>query len=242
MRYRELETSVAQDAVLSEIWSLRGPGVALLDLDGCLFDTRWRQMAIFAAYAEQTGRYELARVRPHHFVGRDLRATLASAGIDLGGAYSAFEAFWLARFFDEVELDHPLPGAVRCVRRLVSAGLQIVYLTGRHAGVSDRTRRGLIRYGFPWEGTDLVEKADSSTPDHAHKSAALARWTNVALALENEPSQLEEMARVFPGCVPVLVETDHSGRPANLPARTRRIRGFLTTADGSADRLANHQP
>jgi hypothetical protein len=234
--YREYETSAEQDAILRQIWALSGPGVALLDLDGCLFDTRWRQMAILAAFAEKTGWYDLARVRPEHFRDRDLAATLAVAGVRPSRDYRAIRDYWDAHFFDEVDLDHPLPGSARLVRRLAENGLSIVYLTGRHQGVTDRTRRGLVRNGFPWDGTALLDKPSVDMTDHDHKLSVLASLSRVRVALENEPIQLQSMADRFPLCLPVLVETDNSGRPAMLPEHTARIRGFLLSADLEEER------
>jgi hypothetical protein len=42
---------------------------------------------------------------------------------------------------------------------------------------------------------------------------------------------LQAMAEVFPEALPVLVETDDSGRRADLPERTVRIRGFLRSGE-----------
>lgn len=226
--YREYETSPEQDAILGRLGQLSGPGLALLDLDGCLFDTRWRQVAILAALAEKRGWYDLSRVRPEHFVDRDLRATLAAAGVRR--PYEDVRKYWDEHFFDEVDLDHPLPGAARLVRGFAANGLHIVYLTGRHQGVSDRTWRGLERFGFPLEAS-LLDKPSIEVSDHEHKANVCGTLEDVVVALENEPFQLQAMAEAFPEALPVLVETDNSGRPAQLPERTVRIRGFLRTGD-----------
>ena len=83
--YSPFETSPEQDALLDEIVSHAGTtgaqGVGVFDLDGCLFDTRPRQVHIFREFASQTGALDLYAVKAESFKDWDLGNTLRNAGL-----------------------------------------------------------------------------------------------------------------------------------------------------------------
>ena len=99
------------------------PGAqAVLDLDGCLFDTRPRQLQILKEFAEHTQRFALHRITAEHFTDWSLAHTLLNAGFDVASAEAIageLQPFWFERFFAGayVALDEPLPGAVRFCRQ-----------------------------------------------------------------------------------------------------------------------------
>ncbi|MFN7147079.1 MAG: HAD hydrolase-like protein, partial [Myxococcota bacterium] len=83
--YAPLQWSEEDAGLLARIDTLareRGAGhVAVFDLDGCLFDTRPRQVQIFRELAARNGFDVLYRVTTDHFVDWSLRSTLANAGV-----------------------------------------------------------------------------------------------------------------------------------------------------------------
>ena len=75
MPYTPFHKSSEQAAVLNQILE-RGRssegGVAVIDLDGCLFDTRPRQTHIYREVAGRNGWNDLAQIQPEHFKGLDI--------------------------------------------------------------------------------------------------------------------------------------------------------------------------
>ena len=86
--YSPYESSTDQDQLLDSIVENSkthgSEGVGVFDLDGCLFDTRSRQVHIFREYASHTGALELYSVEAIHFKDWDLGNTMRNAGIDEG--------------------------------------------------------------------------------------------------------------------------------------------------------------
>lgn len=218
-----------------------GAAVGVFDLDGCLFDTRHRQIQILRELASRGGLPELYRVSPEHFVGWDLRATLEAAGLSAARVrklYPTVRAAFDAHFFlsDYVLYDHAMPGAAALVWRCYQAGLRIVYLTGRHEEMRPGTEAALRRHGFPWgrPRTDLIMKPDFHTPDLAFKTEASRELRLIgapALFLDNEPANVNHFAEAQPDALVVWVETDHSPAPITPLPHLPALRGFLYAAD-----------
>jgi len=128
--YELLHTSPEQDDLLARIAGrVRGEAdpVAVFDLDGCLFDTRWRQVHLLRELGSRRGWHERYRVGVEHFVGWNRHGSLVRGGIDaawLDAHFDEVRAFWLRHFFapDYVRHDHamPVPPAWcgRCTRRV----------------------------------------------------------------------------------------------------------------------------
>ena len=75
--YSPFGSSPEQDIILDEMVSVAEEGtVGVFDLDGCLFDTRQRQVCIFREYASRFGFWELYAIREEHFVDWDLKKPL----------------------------------------------------------------------------------------------------------------------------------------------------------------------
>ncbi len=236
MPYRTDSRNPRQDDVLAACVARAEPSkLAILDLDGCLFDTRPRQLQILRAYAERYDQPSLHAITSAHFTDRDLARTLAAAGCDPGLA-PAITPFWWANFFDPELLaaDAPLPGARRFVAALHDRGARIAYLTGRHTTMADATRRALTRFGFPLDArAELVHKEDAAEADEAFKARALDRldtWGEVVVAFDNEPVNVNLFADRWPGATSVWVDTDHSSTDPLRP-QVRTVQGFLLTTD-----------
>ena len=238
MTWAPLATSPEQDAALSAALqhdaSLGERGVAILDLDGCLFDNRPRQVQIAREFAEVVGDPRIAAVTVDCFQTWDKRDTLRRAGLPEADAERLGRElfkYWLPRFFDDAyqRHDHALPGAPAFVRALAATGCRIVYLTGRYATMRSETERSFARWGFPWPAP-LVLKADPAETDRDYKRRAVARiatWGTVAVCADNEPAQIVDMQRACPDAVCLWPDTDHSPGAASPEPPVRRIRGWL---------------
>lgn len=240
--YAPFAVSRTQDAVLDSILARAAPGrVAVLDLDGCLFDNRWRQIQIFREYACHRTLPALFKVGVEHFSDWSLSRTLENGGVDPALVHeirSDLRQFWSERFFtsEYVGHDHPMPGAVRLVRALHGAGVHVTYLTGRDSGMHEGTARSLSRFGFPAPGAEatLLTKPDAATADEDWKEAALSQVAALgqpALFLDNEPANVNLFHRAFPQALVVFVSTDHSFRPDRPLPQLPVIRGFLRTGE-----------
>lgn len=240
--YAPYATSPAQDAVLDAIESRPRPGdQVVLDLDGCLFDNRWRQVQILHEYAGERDCLELYAVQAEHFVDWNLDRTLANAGLApkrIAQIHDDLRRFWAERFFsgDYVCLDRPMPGAVRLVRRLADAGVGIVYLTGRDHRMHDGSVLSLRRAGFPTPSSraTLMTKPSATLSDEAWKARALERikrFGRAVVSIDNEPSNVNRFHRELPDALVVFVATDHSPLPVRPDPDLPVIRGFLRTDD-----------
>lgn len=215
----------------------------MLDLDGCLFDNRWRQARIFHELGGHWDEPALARIEVEHFEDWSLSRTLRNAGLDptwIEARREAIRAGWAERFFhgDYVLHDRPMPGAVRFVRALARAGMSILYLTGRHQGMAEGTSTALRRAGFPPppEAAALWCKPDERSSDEDWKRRALSalpRLGEPALFLDNEPCNVNAFHAAFPAALVVFVATDHSSRPDRPDPALPFIQGFLRTDEAS---------
>ena len=238
--YSPFETSPEQDNLLDSIVARAAQhgsdGVGVFDLDGCLFDTRSRQVHIFREFASQTGNLELYDVDATHFKDWDLGNTMANAGIStdqIADVLDAIKAFWFDRFFTSryVQFDHAMPGAVDLVNRCRDTGLKVVYLTGRDETMRAGTETALKGFGFPLDGDDcrLIVKPDFKTDDTEFKDEALGVIAGMAepvLFLDNEPANVNKFHERYPDSMVVFVETDHSPRPDEPDASLPWLRSF----------------
>lgn len=224
------------DTALARARRVGPEGVAVFDLDSCLFDPRPRQQAILRDHAARGGPAWLTQVQPEHFVDWHLDQTLRRAGVPEDQLLAHLEAVrrvWTFGFFsgDFLHLDHPLPGAVDFVSAVASAGLTLVYLTGRDHWMAGATGRALHAAGFPWgEPHRLMVKPDPSLDDTQFKAGALeavAQLGQVCLFFDNEPANVNVFAARHPEALVVFVDTDHSPRPERPDPALPVVNGFL---------------
>lgn len=242
--YSPYESSPEQDALLDQIIaeaaSHGDAGVGVFDLDGCVFDTRSRQVHIFREFASHNDCLDLYAVEAHHFKDWDLGNTLRNAGIAdeiISAVLDDLKKFWFDRFFTSryVTFDHAMPGAVDLVNRCRAAGLQIVYLTGRDETMRAGTEESLRGFGFPLDGAEcrLFVKPDFQTDDTEFKDAALKTISGMAapvIFLDNEPANVNKFHERYPNAMVVFVETDHSPRPDEPHPSLPWLRSFSRTA------------
>ncbi|MEE2750006.1 MAG: hypothetical protein VX519_01140 [Myxococcota bacterium] len=242
MAYDPFYQSDEQADVLADVLEIAraagAGGVTVFDLDGCLFDTRPRQVHIFRELGSQEGYFELYEVETSHFQDWDLKRTLINAGIGEERAeelYPSVRDFWWNRFFttDYVLYDHAMPGSRQLVADVAAAGGHVVYLTGRDETMREGTEEALRRFGFPIDGdrARLVVKPDFDMDDTEFKAQALVDIAGLGkpvLFFDNEPSNVNHFQDAFPEATVVFVATDHSGKPVTPYEQILRIKGFLT--------------
>jgi len=239
MSWQPFHRSKEQAATLDGIRrrARENPGAtAVFDLDGCLFDTRPRQVYILREYANQFGVWPLYAVGVEHFVDWHLDNTLRNAGLEaslIDQLRKPLGAFWWDRFFDGDYLVHdlPMPGSVRLVRDVRLAGLRCVYLTGRHTPMRAGTEAALRRHGFPFDDdrTELIVKRHIDDDDTVYKRQALESIQGeIVLFLDNEPSNVNAFADSHPEALVVWLRTDHSPRPVRVYGNLPRLFGFLS--------------
>lgn len=239
--YAPLEWSAHDAATLAEIrahTTRHGPGhVAVFDLDGCLFDTRPRQVQILWELAAQEAWWPLFRVGVAHFTDWELVHTLRDAGIEeawIQEHIRRIRSFWRARFFSSDYLCHdlPMPGSAQLVQHVHDAGLHIVYLTGRDESMRPGTEVALRRFAYPWtERCALLMKPDAEADDLAFKEGALEGISligRIVLYLDNEPANVNMYRAHHPEAMVVFVETDHSPRPIEPEPDIPWLRSFLS--------------
>jgi hypothetical protein len=238
--HRSPEQDATLDRVLARVRHVGARAVCVLDVDGCLMDTRHRQLHILRCWAEATGRYAVSKVGVEHFVDRDLARTLVYAGVPEAEATAWFRelrAFWAERFFDDehVAYDAPFPGAARFLAEVAATGATLVYLTGRNTSMRPAGERSFRQAGFPLgKNAYFLDKPDPRTEDHLHKVAyfdAIAAVGEVALTMDNEPLNINLLADRFPDALNVWLASDRSDRPIEPHAHLPVIRGFLRTSD-----------
>ncbi|MED5369852.1 MAG: HAD family hydrolase [Myxococcota bacterium] len=234
MSYAPLHRSPEQTRVLEAVLATAAPGkVIVLDLDGCLFDARNRQVHILREYGARFDVPALYRVQEQHFTSWLLPETFEAAGIDPGLA-EPLQDFWFERFFsgEYCVFDHAMPGAVAFVRKLHNTGAEVVYLTGRHREMHEGTEAALRRAGFPYDlpRTRLITKPQIEIPDAEFKGRALetiAQLGHVVAFMDNEPTNVNLFHAMHPEALVVWLDTDHSPRPVRPVASLPRIKGFL---------------
>jgi len=239
--YAPRASSLYQDALLDRMISYaREETVGVFDLDGCLFDTRTRQVAIFREFAAQYQIFELLMVREEHFIDWSLQNTLKNIGLSatrIAEIVPLLEEFWFPRFFGSryASKDPAMPGAVALVQACHQRGMTIVYLTGRHHEMRAGTIEALLAYGFPYDPpkAQLITKPALRMDDTEYKSHALAQISQLGqptLFIDNEPSNVNAFFRAFPDALTVFIESDHSPKPDRPAVEIPWIRSFYRSS------------
>ena len=235
--YDIMGCSEYQDGLLEQMAKTAGPSkVGIFDLDGCLFDTRHRQVMIMREYASRHDEPLLYHIHAAHFTDWDLKTPLRAVGMsetDVERLFKPLQKFWWPRFFSDtyVRMDHALPGAAQFVRQYHAQGAQVVYLTGRDHGMRAGTEESLKACGFPYdiERTELITKAEFKQEDTEYKKEALDHIRQLGepvLFVDNEPSNVNAFKTECPDALTVFIETDHSPRPIEPKSTIPWIRSF----------------
>ena len=235
--YDIMGCSAYQDALLKKMANTAAPSmVGVFDLDGCVFDTRHRQVMIMREFASHFDEPLLYHIDASHFTDWDLKTPLRSVGMPedaIERLSKPLQKFWWERFFNStyVRMDHALPGAAKFVREFHQQGAEVVYLTGRDHGMRQGTEDSLLACGFPYqtERTLLITKESFNQDDTEYKVQALQTICDLGepvLFVDNEPSNVNAFKTHCPDALTVFIETDHSPRQVEPIQGIPWIRSF----------------
>ena len=224
------------ERVIDACEKTRGAGVVVFDLDSTLLDNRPRQAQILREFGVAAKVAVLESAEPGHWTSWDIRDAMQAAGMkgaDIDAHAEAAKTFWRERFFTShyAEVDDAVSGAQAYVARLVTTGVHIVYVTGRHEDMRNGSVVAFRRLGFPvpGPGVQLLMKPTFEQSDDAWKEEAYARLRQigrVVAAFDNEPTHINGYERAFPEAICVHLATDHSGRPVTLGKTIRSVAAF----------------
>ena len=201
--------------------------VAAFDLDSTTLSNKPRQARIVREFGSERGIPQLADCPPQAVVSWDLRDTMRMCGLSREHADRLdrdLRRFWLKRFFtsEYCKDDEPIAGAGEYLRRVIGVGGEVLYITGRHAGMEAGTLESFRRAGFPPPDASRVqlwlkprlEDDDDRWKEICH--ARLRELSGLACAFDNEPTHVNAYKRAFPEARVVHLDTDHSGRPVEV--------------------------
>ncbi len=234
------------ERILHEAWEFsqaKRPFLAVFDLDSTLFDLTLRVSSIvdeFALDPASVARFprECEALKKVQILSTDwgLDEPLSRIGITKATSPDFMHALhecWAAGFFsnDFLIYDEPLPGAVEYVQELHQLGAHIMYLTGRDIPRMEvGTAKSLRDRGFPMdaETVQMILKPVAELDDAHFKLEVLqkAEETYERIWLfENEPVNLNLVAKHCPEIGLVFIDSVHSGRE-EVDATLDSIRHF----------------
>lgn len=204
--------------------------VAVFDLDGTLFDVRFRTLHIVNDFIAQPRiqtdfprEVSLVRNLTVSQIAYSLEGTLNRLGIDRYSEHTAQFSrlaidYWFEHFFTNpmVLNDMPFEKAAAFVHELHDRGCHIVYLSGRDVpNMSEGTMQALRNHGFPTEGHQISVflKPAYGLDDVEFKQTAMkhiASLGDVFFTIDNEPANVRMFAEQFPGKIHVLFLTQHA--------------------------------
>lgn len=223
------------------------PVKVIFDLDSTIFDVKPRSLRILKEFALTSRAREISAeiaewslklpgFKLLYTMEESARANQIPGSEEKAREYlkEAFR-YWLARFFTHhyVTVDHPTPGAVDYVNRIVDAGAKAVYLTGRDwPGMGRGTITMLEHWGFPVHPSvaEFILKPNAGLDDAEFKDEALRelRITGHAVALfDNEPANFHVFEKNFPEAWLVFYHSNCSTKDARGVSRIYRIDSFL---------------
>ena len=222
--------------VIAACEKARDTGVVVFDLDSTLLDNRPRQARILREFGAAAKVAVLETTEPEHWTSWDIRDAMRAAGMnaaDVEAHAEAAKTFWRERFFTSsyAAIDDAVHGAQAYVARLVTTGVHIAYVTGRHEEMRDGSVVAFQRLGFPvpGPGVQLLMKPTFEQSDVEWKEEAYARLRqigHVVAAFDNEPTHINGYEKAFPDAICVHLATDHSGRPVTLGKTIRSVERF----------------
>jgi len=211
---------------------------AAFDLDSTLLINKARQARIVREYGALVKDRRLAACPPEAVISWDLRDTARLCGLDAKEAEKLFpemKAFWRDRFFtsEYCKDDTPVAGAREYLQRVLQAGGEVLYITGRHEEMGRGTIESFRRAGFPLPDGSKVQlwlKPRLADDDDAWKEIChqrLIALRGIACAFDNEPTHVNAYKRSFPDAVVVHLDTDHSRRPVEVLPDIPSIHDFV---------------
>ena len=216
--------------------SRTGSCLVVFDLDSTLYDLALRVTAILHRFAKSPEKQalfpeECSRLLEVEILRGDwgLHEPLGRLGLSQT-QYPAFwedvHQAWAQGFFSNefLTFDKPLPGAVRFVQDVLTAGADVLYLTGRDvARMGAGTEASLRETGFPLDGTRarLTLKPKAGMDDAQFKADEIKHLASTYSAIwvfENEPVNINAVLKSSPQVKMVFVDTCHSGLESIPPS------------------------
>ena len=245
--YQPFGASKEQDQLLDAVLDRAKEGnVIVFDLDGCLFDSRYRQIPIFHTFAAQHNIPQLFRVELSHFTDWDMKKPMSLAGLsneEIEKIFPVFRSFWSKRFFSDewVSKDHAMPGAKELVEECHQRGAYIVYLTGRDDRMRLGTEQGLRLFGFPYDRprTQLITKPKFQLNDEDYKVKELdgiRALGQIVAFIDNEPINVNRFRENCPDSLVLWIETDHSPRDIEPHEKIPALRSFYRSTWAGAEK------
>ena len=211
---------------------------AAFDLDSTLLMNRVRQARIIREYGAQQGNARLAACPSEAIISWDLRDSLKLCGLsdaEAESSHTSLREFWRERFFTSAYCadDTPVAGAREYLDKVLQAGGEILYITGRHEEMGEGTVESFRRAGFPLprgERVQLWMKPRATDDDDRWKELChqrLLALRGIACAFDNEPTHVNAYQKSFPDAVVVHLDTDHSRRPVEVLREVPSIHDFV---------------
>ncbi|RLB57325.1 MAG: haloacid dehalogenase-like hydrolase [Deltaproteobacteria bacterium] len=211
------------EVILERIPMMREEGgqpVVVFDLDGTLYDSRPRTLAVLAEYADEVradypdvseclDQLDIGRL--HYLISNTLR----EVGLTHVDVVRDITGFWRERFYSDDYLRHDVPtdGAPEFVTACYESGAGVLYLGGRDIpSMLLGTVSSLRDHGFPIGvvGVQLVLKPDATLGDEAFKRSAIPTLGRIGETLaffDNEPANCNIAHQHFPDAYVALLET-----------------------------------
>ncbi len=214
--------------------------VVVFDLDHTLFDSRpriWRILQEFALTLPESkkAQRELIQTSKMSDISYLVTETLQRIGIRDPGTIEEGLKYWIQHFAHEGRCvqDGIIPGGPAYVKRLYEAGAYIVYLTARAKDWELLcTVESLEKSGYPigLANTQLIMKPDPNMRAVDYKSEVFKDIDGIGCVVacfENEPKNINAMARRWPEAAHVFLDTDFDPRhPVELLESIHRIASY----------------
>jgi hypothetical protein len=209
----------------------------VFDLDSTLFDVGPRIQKIimdFAAEDAHAAKYPIetkllknVKVSPSDWGIRSSIEKIPFTSAPPADFFTSIRTFWMEKFFSNDYLNHdePYDGAVEFLNHLADIpGNNIAYLTGRDVKrMLLGTEASLSQHGFPVGAPNitLALKPNTEISDTDFKCDWFYQIEHLNFAniwfFENEPTNIERVAREHPQVQIIFFDSTHSGK---LPSPT----------------------
>src|SRR5262249_49912632 len=171
---------------------------AAFDIDSTILSNKPRQARIVREYGQLHGDPRLAACTTEAIRTWDLRDTMRHCGLgegEIAALVQDLRGFWMERFFtsEYSRDDTPVPGARDYLRKVLAAGGEVLYITGRPREMESGTLAAFQNAGFPLPAGEQVQlwlKPSMAEDDDRWKELCHARLREmraVACAFDNEP-------------------------------------------------------